>query len=125
MPPSQPLRPKHVPQRTCIGCRAGAGKREFIRIVRTPEGKVLLDPSGKAKGRGAYLHPERSCWEKALKGSTISRTLKITPDREDVEALRAYGMALPAGEGGNLDNSGSSPGTPDHPTVSTDGKGAG
>jgi predicted RNA-binding protein YlxR (DUF448 family) len=49
-------------------------------------------------GRGAYLHASRRCWEKALKGGTITYALKITPAREDIEALRAYALALPAEE---------------------------
>lgn len=93
------LRPRHVPQRTCIGCRAEAARRTFVRIVRTPEGRVLVDETGRANGRGAYLHGSRPCWEKALRGGTIGRALKISPASEDVEALRAYGMALPAEEG--------------------------
>ena len=91
-------RPRHVPQRTCIACRQEQGKRELIRIVRTPDSRVIADPTGKANGRGAYLHPVRSCWEKALKGATIRNALKITPAIDDIEALRAFGMALPARE---------------------------
>lgn len=88
-------KPRHVPQRTCIGCRREEGKRALIRIVRTPEQRVVADPTGKANGRGAYLHPNRSCWEKALQGGSISYALKITPVKEDVEALRAFALALP------------------------------
>ncbi len=91
-------RPRHVPQRTCIACRQEAGKRSFIRIVRTPAQRVIVDETGRANGRGAYLHPLRACWEKALKGATIRNALKITPAPDDVEALRAYGNALPAEE---------------------------
>jgi predicted RNA-binding protein YlxR (DUF448 family) len=98
MPAARTSRPRPVPQRTCIGCREEAAKRSFTRIVRTPEGRVEVDPTGRANGRGAYLHSSRACWEKALKGGTISRALKISPAREDVEALRAYAVALPAEE---------------------------
>ena len=94
----QGLRPRHVPQRTCIGCRQAEGKRALIRIVRTPEERLAVDPTGKANGRGVYLHAQRPCWEKALKGGTMRNALKITPVREDVEALRAFAMALPAEE---------------------------
>lgn len=89
-------RPRHIPRRTCIACREEEGKRELIRIVRTPELRVVVDPGGKANGRGAYLHPVRACWEKALKGATIRNALKTTPAPDDVEALRAFSMALPA-----------------------------
>ncbi len=57
---------KHVPQRTCIGCRQVEAKRELMRIVRTPDGHVIADPTGKKAGRGAYLHQERECWEAVL-----------------------------------------------------------
>ena len=97
-PPPQLLRPRHVPQRTCIGCREEQGKRSFVRIVRTADGRVTLDPTGKANGRGAYLHPTAACWVKALKGGTIANALKITPAKEDVEALRAFASTLPVEE---------------------------
>jgi len=45
--------PRHVPQRTCVGCRTVRPKRELVRVVRTPEGTVELDPTGKRSGRGA------------------------------------------------------------------------
>lgn len=95
-------RPRPIPQRTCIGCRAEQGKRELIRIVRTPEGAVKIDPSGRANGRGAYLHHSRACWVKALKGATIKNALKISPAKDDIEALRAFGMTLPAEESENV-----------------------
>lgn len=95
-------RPRHVPQRTCIACRLEQGKRDLVRIVRTPDQRLIVDPTGRANGRGAYLHPVRSCWEKALKGATIKNALKFTPVPDDVAALRAYGMALPATESDSL-----------------------
>ena len=94
----QTPRPRYIPQRTCIGCRAEQGKRTLIRIVRTPEGRVAIDPTGKANGRGAYLHSSQPCWVKALKGATIRNALKISPALDDIEALRAFGMTLPAEE---------------------------
>jgi predicted RNA-binding protein YlxR (DUF448 family) len=101
MPPGEPQRPRPIPQRTCIACRETAGKREFVRIVRTPEGRVIVDENGKANGRGAYLHAARQCWEKALKRGTIGVALKTTPAKDDVEALQAFCRALPADEGGD------------------------
>ncbi len=84
---------KHVPIRTCIACRTQRPKRELIRIVRTPEGEVHVDPTGKAKGRGAYLCPDVTCWERVLKRNTIlSHALKVEGPipAEAVEELRAY-----------------------------------
>ena len=96
------LKPRHVPQRTCIGCRQEAGKRALIRIVRHPGERVAVDETGKANGRGAYLHQDRACWERALKGGTLSYALKVSPVKEDVEALRAFAMALPVEESEGL-----------------------
>lgn len=95
----QTPRKKHIPIRTCIGCQEESAKRELIRIVRTGDGRVIIDHSGRTAGRGAYLHPFRACWEKALKRGSIRYALKITPAPDDVEALRAFGMSLPEDKG--------------------------
>lgn len=86
-------RVKHVPQRTCIGCRTVLAKKELVRIVRTSAG-VQLDPSGKAAGRGAYVHNSRSCWEKALKGP-INHALRVEMTAEDRQRLNEYVSGLP------------------------------
>lgn len=86
-------RVKHVPQRTCVGCRTTLAKRELIRIVRTAEG-VRVDPTGKLAGRGAYLHDRRSCWERGLRGA-LSHALKAELTPEDRERLEAFADALP------------------------------
>jgi predicted RNA-binding protein YlxR (DUF448 family) len=87
------LRRKHIPQRTCIGCRMVLPKRSLIRIVRSPQG-ILVDPSGKLPGRGAYLHDRRSCWERGLKGA-LGNALKIELSTEDRDRLVAYMANLP------------------------------
>lgn len=81
-------RVKHVPQRTCVGCRTVMAKRQLVRIVRTAGG-VLVDPTGKLAGRGAYLHDKRSCWENGLKGGLASALkVALTPaDREHLETF--------------------------------------
>lgn len=61
-----------------------------------------MDATGKANGRGAYLHPLRACWVKALKGATIKNALKVSPAVDDIEALRAFGMTLPVEESDTL-----------------------
>jgi predicted RNA-binding protein YlxR (DUF448 family) len=86
---------KHIPQRTCVGCHEVHGKRQLIRVIRTPDGRVQIDPSGKRNGRGAYLHQRRSCWDKALKGA-LSRALRIERIAdEDRAALQAYMLTCP------------------------------
>ena len=91
-----PLRKKHVPQRTCVGCRAVQPKRGLIRIVRTPQG-VVIDPTGKQDGRGAYLHDLRSCWQAGMQGS-LERALKISLTAEDILRLQEFYAKLGTGE---------------------------
>jgi len=86
-------RVKHVPQRTCVGCRETLAKRGLIRIVRTPEG-LLVDPTGRVPGRGAYLHDRRSCWERGLKGA-LAHALKVELTGQDRETLLAVMATLP------------------------------
>ncbi len=88
-------RRRHVPHRTCVACRTVRPKRELIRIVRTPEGEVAVDERGKRSGRGAYLCPQRTCWEQALKRRILDRALKTSLSEETVAALRAYAEGLP------------------------------
>jgi len=84
---------RHIPQRTCVGCRDILPKRSMVRIVRGPQG-VVIDPTGKQAGRGAYLHVQRSCWESGLKGALASALkTEITP--EERERLMNYAVSLP------------------------------
>jgi hypothetical protein len=89
-------RVKHIPQRTCVGCRTVLAKRQLVRLVRPPgaeaESQVKLDPTGKANGRGAYLHNRRSCWETALKSGALERALKVKLSDADRAALHAHGQ---------------------------------
>lgn len=88
-------RRRHVPQRTCVACRAVRPRRELARIVRTPEGEVLLDDTGKRNGRGAYLCRQRSCWDAALARRQLERALKaILPPGVEAE-LREFAAQLP------------------------------
>ena len=86
-------RVKHVPQRTCVGCREILPKRTLIRIVRTGSG-VQIDHTGKMAGRGAYLHNKRSCWERGFKGA-LAHALKADLTSEEAEALRNFLATLP------------------------------
>jgi predicted RNA-binding protein YlxR (DUF448 family) len=89
-------RRKHIPQRTCVACREILPKRALIRIVRTPDG-VLIDPTGKVAGRGAYLHDQRSCWEKGLKGA-LAHALRVELAAEEREALLVFTNSLPVAQ---------------------------
>ncbi|MBN1536579.1 MAG: YlxR family protein [Anaerolineales bacterium] len=84
---------KHIPQRTCVGCREVLPKRSLIRIVRHPDG-IMVDLTGKMPGRGAYLHDAYACWEKGLKGA-LAQALKIELTMEDKEKLSAFAKSLP------------------------------
>jgi hypothetical protein len=68
-------------------------KRKLIRVVRTSEG-VRVDPTGKAAGRGAYLHDQRQCWERGLSGALAS-ALKTELTEQDREGLAAFAASLP------------------------------
>ena len=83
---------RHVPQRTCVACREILPKRSMVRIVRSPQG-VVVDPTGKLEGRGAYLHYQRSCWESGLKGALAS-ALKTEFTPEERERLMNYAVSL-------------------------------
>jgi len=86
-------RVKHVPQRTCVGCREVLPKRRMIRIVRTAEG-VQVDPTSKLAGRGAYLHDRRECWERGLKGA-LANALKATLTTDERAKLEEFMNTLP------------------------------
>lgn len=91
----RPLRTRHVPQRTCVGCRLTSAKREFVRLICTPSGHVEIDPTGKRAGRGAYLCLNATCWELALKKKRLDTALKTHLAQEDMERLRVYATKLP------------------------------
>jgi predicted RNA-binding protein YlxR (DUF448 family) len=80
-----------------VGCRQVLSKRTLVRLVRSPEG-VRIDPTGKAAGRGAYLHNQRSCWELALNGDALTRALRTGLSEADRDRLWQVGQAMPAGE---------------------------
>ena len=79
---AQPQTPKRFPMRTCVSCRTERQKREFVRVVRAPDGTVSIDATGRANGRGAYLCADGSCWANALKKKSIERALSapLTPE---------------------------------------------
>lgn len=89
-------RVKHIPQRTCVGCREVLSKRQLLRIVRTVEG-VRVDPTSKLAGRGAYLHDKRSCWARGLKGA-LAHALKTEIGPEDRARLEEFMNTLPEAE---------------------------
>ena len=83
-------------QRSCIGCGRQADKAELVRIVRSPQGDVFLDETGRAPGRGAYVCSQ-ACFAAATKKGRLERALKtsIPPQMQD---RIARGLSRPAGE---------------------------
>ena len=85
--PTRSGRRKHIPQRTCVVCREVRNKRELVRVVRTPDGTLVVDETGKKNGRGAYLCRKSACWEMALKGQHLSKALKMEIGAQEREIL--------------------------------------
>lgn len=75
---TQTLPARHYPTRTCVSCRTERQKRDFVRVVRAPDGSVTIDNTGRANGRGAYLCADQSCWPDALKKKSIERALGVS-----------------------------------------------
>lgn len=75
--------------RQCLGCREMKPKRELIRVVRSPEGAVSLDATGKKSGRGAYLCGREECLKRAVRTKALSRALGVPVSEEIYEQLKA------------------------------------
>ena len=80
---------KKVPVRRCVGCNAQKPKKELVRIVRSPEGEVGVDLTGKRSGRGAYLCPSPACLKKAQKNRALERAFDVPIPAELYEQLAA------------------------------------
>jgi predicted RNA-binding protein YlxR (DUF448 family) len=78
----------------CVACREHDAKRALVRVVRTPEGLVELDPTGRRNGRGAYLCHQPECWERAIRTGLLGRALNTTIDEDTVAALRRHAGEL-------------------------------
>ena len=78
---------KKIPLRKCLGCMESFPKKELVRVVRTPDGEVCIDLTGKKSGRGAYICKSESCFKKAVKSKRIQSNLEITLTDELTEAL--------------------------------------
>ncbi|MDR1700657.1 MAG: YlxR family protein [Lachnoclostridium sp.] len=83
------MKKKRVPLRQCVGCREMKEKNCLIRIVKTPEGDIIPDETGKRNGRGAYLCRNTECLRKAEKAGGISRSLQISVSKEVYRELES------------------------------------
>jgi uncharacterized protein len=82
-------RQKHVAQRSCVVCRQKTDKRRLTRLVYAPDSGVVVDPTGKRAGRGAYLCRRAACWDKALGSSILNHAFKTKITAVDKEMLAA------------------------------------
>jgi len=78
---------RKIPQRQCVGCREMKDKKELIRVVKSPEGTVSLDFSGKKPGRGAYVCRDVACLKKARKSRALERAFELTIPPEVYDSL--------------------------------------
>ena len=78
---------KKIPQRRCVGCNETKDKKELIRVVRTPDGEVCLDFTGKKSGRGAYICHDTACFKKAVKSRRLEQNLDTQIPEEIYEKL--------------------------------------
>ena len=78
---------KKIPLRQCIGCGEMKSKKEMIRVLKTAEGDILIDATGRKNGRGAYLCPSGECLKKAVKSKGLYRSFKMAVPKEVYEGL--------------------------------------
>ena len=81
--------PKKIPMRRCVATGEQLPKKELLRIVRSPEGKLLVDLTGKANGRGAYLKKDAEAVERARKTRALERALEVSVPDEFWEEIKA------------------------------------
>ncbi len=82
------MKQKKIPMRMCVGCREMKPKKELIRVVRSPEGEVTMDPSGRKPGRGAYVCRSGDCLARAIRQKQLERQLEHPLSPETAQALR-------------------------------------
>lgn len=78
---------RKIPNRQCTGCGEMKDKRKMIRVLKTGEGEILIDTTGKKNGRGAYICPDKECFAKAVKNKGLERSLKAAIPKEVYEQL--------------------------------------
>jgi len=81
------MKEKKIPMRSCVVTREKLPKKELVRVVRTPEGKIIIDLNGKANGRGAYLKKDINVFNKAKQNKILNRVLEVDVSDEIFEQL--------------------------------------
>ena len=79
---------RKLPLRMCLGCQEMKPKREMMRVVRTPDSTLVLDPTGKRSGRGAYVCPTEACFKAAIKGKRLEKALECPVPDQLLEDLK-------------------------------------
>ena len=82
------MKPRKIPLRMCLGCNEMKPKGELLRVVKSPEGEVFLDATGKKNGRGAYICPSAECLEKAVKSKMLERSFGMAIPTEIYDSLK-------------------------------------
>lgn len=80
---------RKIPERQCLGCNEHRPKKELLRVVRTPEGEIVLDFTGKRSGRGAYICHNVNCLKKARRSKRIDRSLNVTVPEEVYDRMES------------------------------------
>lgn len=83
-----------LPQRTCVACRTEKAKKELVRLVRTAQGEIELDLTGRKAGRGAYLCKAPACWETGLKKKRLEHALRTVLSSQERDKLAQFGTSL-------------------------------
>jgi uncharacterized protein len=82
------VKKRKIPLRMCLGCQEMKPKREMMRVVRTPENKLVLDSTGKKSGRGAYVCPTEACFAAAIKGKRLEKALECQVTEQLLDDLK-------------------------------------
>ncbi len=88
------MKEKKVPMRMCVGCREMKPKRELMRVVRSPEGSVAIDPTGRKPGRGAYVCFSAECLKKAIRQKQLERAFECPLGEETSQSLLTQLQAM-------------------------------
>ena len=78
---------KKIPTRKCVGCGEMRDKKDLIRVIKTPDGEIRLDTTGRANGRGAYICNSAECLKKAVKNRGLEKSLKAQIPEDIIEQM--------------------------------------
>lgn len=82
------MKEKKIPSRMCTGCGEMKPKTELVRVVRSPEGEISYDPTGRKNGRGSYICKNRACFDKAVKKKAFERAFGVKLSEDIINSIR-------------------------------------